>query len=46
MCDPETRLQQQSTLAAIAALQGQNPMGLNLGHNMHGLPNIGEDSML
>jgi transcription factor SFP1 len=46
MCDPETRLQQQNAMATIAALSQQNGLtGLNLALP-HGLPNIGEDSML
>ncbi|OIW24033.1 hypothetical protein CONLIGDRAFT_657562 [Coniochaeta ligniaria NRRL 30616] len=47
MCDPETRLQQQNAMATIAALSQQNALaGMNLGLPSHGLPNIGEDSML
>lgn len=47
LCDPETRLQQQNAMATIAALSQQNALaGMNLGLPSHGLPNIGEDSML
>lgn len=47
MCDPETRLQQQNAMATIAVLSQQNGFaGLNVGLPSHGLPNIGEDSMM
>lgn len=47
LCDPELKLQHQNALAVAAAAAALNPnqlAALSLG--LHGLPNIGEESML